>query len=56
MIRNPKPLNIAIFVSLILSFVLGLVTLFIDGFDWLGAIIIFTLSFGLSFFFVFLHP
>ncbi|MFN4082192.1 MAG: sensor histidine kinase [Bacteroidia bacterium] len=53
MIRNPKPINIAVFVSLVLSFILGFVTLFITDFNWINGVIIFTLSFGLSFFLFF---
>ncbi len=53
MIRNPKPIGIAVFVSLILSFVLGFVTLTLSNWEWINFVIIFTLGFGLSFFLFF---
>lgn len=53
MIRNPKPIYIAIFVSLVLAFIIGSVTLFLTSFEWINAVIVFTLVFGLSFFLFF---
>jgi two-component system phosphate regulon sensor histidine kinase PhoR len=53
MIRNPKPIGIAVFVSLILSFILGFVTLSLSNWEWINFVIIFTLCFGLSFFLFF---
>ncbi|OYU94768.1 MAG: two-component sensor histidine kinase [Bacteroidetes bacterium B1(2017)] len=53
MIRNPKPTSLALFISLLLSVILGTVTFFIEDSHILSAVIIFTLSFGLSFFLFF---
>lgn len=53
MIRNPKPIGIAVFVSLVLSFILGFVTLTLSNWEWINFVIIFTLGFGLSFFLFF---
>ncbi len=51
--RNPKPIYVAIFISLILSVVLATVTFTLNDWDFINTVIIFTLSFGLSFFLFF---
>lgn len=53
MTRNPKPIFIALLVALILSSILGFVTLTLSDWAWIDGVIIFTLSFGLSFFLFF---
>lgn len=53
MTRNPKPIYVAIFISLILSVVLATVTFTLNDWDFINTVIIFTLSFGLSFFLFF---
>ncbi|MDP1726690.1 MAG: HAMP domain-containing sensor histidine kinase [Bacteroidota bacterium] len=51
--RNPKPIYVAIFISLILSVILASVTFMLNDWDFINTVIIFTLSFGLSFFLFF---
>lgn len=53
MIRNPKPIDLAFLISLLLSVVLGLVSYFIGEWAIINSVIIFTLCFGLSFFLFF---
>ncbi|MDZ4669200.1 MAG: HAMP domain-containing sensor histidine kinase [bacterium] len=53
MIRNPKPIDIAFLISLLLSVTLGTVTFFMRKWDLIDSVIIFTLCFGLSFFLFF---
>lgn len=53
MIRNPKPIHIAMLVSSILSFAVGFAMLFISDYNWVSVIGVFTLTFGLSFFLFF---
>lgn len=53
MTRNPKPIYVAIFISLILSLVLATVTFTLNDWDFINTVIVFTLSFGLSFFLFF---
>lgn len=53
MIRNPKPLDIAFMISLLLSLILGVVSYFIGEWGLLNSVIIFALCFGLSFFLFF---
>jgi two-component system phosphate regulon sensor histidine kinase PhoR len=49
MIRNPKPIYIAIVVASIISLVVSLTHFFISDFNWVNTIIIFLLSGGLTF-------
>jgi two-component system phosphate regulon sensor histidine kinase PhoR len=53
MIRNPKPIDLAFLISLLLSLILGTVSFFIGEWEIINSVIIFTLSFGLSFFLFF---
>lgn len=53
MIRNPKPIHIALMVSSILAMVVSLVLYFILDSNFIKVIIIFTLTAGLSFFMFF---
>ncbi|MBC7382460.1 MAG: sensor histidine kinase [Bacteroidia bacterium] len=53
MTRNPKPIYIAVFISLILSAILGVVCFILTEWDLINSVIIFTLCFGLSFFLFF---
>ncbi len=53
MIRNPKPIDIAFLISLLLSVVLATVSFFIGEWEIINSVIIFTLCFGLSFFLFF---
>jgi two-component system phosphate regulon sensor histidine kinase PhoR len=49
MIRNPKPIYIALVVASIISLVVSLTHFFISDFNWVNTIIIFLLSGGLTF-------
>jgi two-component system phosphate regulon sensor histidine kinase PhoR len=49
MIRNPKPIYIAIVVASIISVVVSLTHFFLSDFNWVNTIIIFLLSGGLTF-------
>lgn len=53
MIRNPKPIYITLFVSFVLSVVLGFTTFFIDDMKLLSAALAFSITFIISFFLVF---
>lgn len=53
MIRNPKPIDIAFLISLLLASIIGTVTFFISEWAFVNTVIIFTLCFGLSFFLFF---
>jgi len=53
MIRNPKPIDIAFLISLLLASIIGTVTFFISEWEFVNTVIIFTLCFGLSFFLFF---
>ncbi len=53
MIRNPKPIDVAFLISLILSVILGVVSFLIAEWEFINSVIIFTLCFGLSFFLFF---
>ncbi|MES2691297.1 MAG: ATP-binding protein [Bacteroidota bacterium] len=53
MIRNPKPIYITLFVSFVLSVVLGFTTFFIDDMKLLSAGLAFGITFIISFFLVF---
>ncbi len=50
MIRNPKPVYLAILISFILSLVLGAVSLLLNNREPVNALILFWICFGLSFF------
>ena len=53
MIRNPKPIDIAFLISLLLASIIGSVTFLISDWEFVNTVIIFTLCFGLSFFLFF---
>jgi two-component system phosphate regulon sensor histidine kinase PhoR len=53
MIRNPKPIDIAFLISLLLASIIGSVTFLIGDWEFVNTVIIFTLCFGLSFFLFF---
>lgn len=53
MIRNPKPIYITLFVSFVLSVVLGFTTFFIDDMKLQSAGLAFSITFVISFFLVF---
>jgi two-component system phosphate regulon sensor histidine kinase PhoR len=53
MIRNPKPIDIAFLISLLLAATLATVTFFMRHYELIDSIIVFTLCFGLSFFLFF---
>lgn len=53
MIRNPKPIHIALLVSGIIAIVVAGVMIFITDYQWVSTLIVFTLTFGLSFFLFF---
>lgn len=53
MTRNPKPITVATLISALLSVILGSVNFFMSDYNLLNSVIIFTLSFGLSFFLFF---
>ncbi|MES2726838.1 MAG: HAMP domain-containing sensor histidine kinase [Bacteroidota bacterium] len=53
MIRNPKPIHIALLVSSIIATVLSLVMYFVLESNWVSITVIFTLTAGLSFFLFF---
>lgn len=53
MTRNPKPIYIAFLISLVISAILGVVSFFLSEWEFINSVIIFTLTFGLSFFLFF---
>lgn len=53
MIRNPKPVYITLFVSTVLSVVLGVTTYVIDDLRWPSAFLAFSVTFAVSFVLVF---